>query len=689
MILGLALAAALWPFAAASAADAAPADLARTRAAAASGDSRAQVKLGWMYENGSGAARDYAEAVRWYRKAAEQGNGDGQNSLGWMYQNGWGVAQDYAAAAAWYEKSAAQGNVAGAVDLGWLYENGAGVARDYGKAVALYRQAAAQGDGDGENALGWMYQNGFGAARSDDEAAAWYRKAAAHGSARARGNLAALEALKKEPAAPPPESRPLAAAASPAPAAAAAPPPGRSPLLPLAAAAFILAALVYYFGWLSPAGALLLVKALAAQSPRRAYAAYGRYRALGGKPGSLTAGELYAAFKGSGRLVELVEEPELSASQAVAVAGLLSADGDDFHALRLLAAERPGSAPLSDREHEDVVRVYERAGALGDLADKVCVGKTEAYLSATAAALKRLGKPSESARVLKLLEAPARADPRASAAAAPPAAAADAGVVAGRYELQQKIGEGGMGLVFLGYDRKLSRRVAIKKMRPELRSSPGGSERFVREARIISHLTHPHIVGVHDVVEERGDVFLVMDFVDGRPLSAALAERGRLPLKECVGLFEQVCAAVHVAHESRVLHRDLKPANVMIGKDGYARVTDFGLAREAKDSVSQVTHLDSSGTPAYMAPEQHMGRGGRPADVFALGVCVYETLTGALPFTGPDFLVQKERRKYPPPQFLAPELPPTIEAFVADVLEPDPKKRVADARELLARLKAV
>jgi serine/threonine-protein kinase len=235
------------------------------------------------------------------------------------------------------------------------------------------------------------------------------------------------------------------------------------------------------------------------------------------------------------------------------------------------------------------------------------------------------------------------------------------------------IGQGGMGQVFDGRDRLLGRKVALKKMRPEFKSNPAARERFVKEARLVSQLVHPNIVSVHDIVESEGDVYVVMDFVDGRSLAEILYARRRLGLEECRAIFQCVCEAVDFAHRSRILHRDLKPGNVMIDAGGHPKVMDFGLAREAKDTLSQITQLDQSGTPAYMAPEQHLGKAVRASDVYSLGVTLYEALTGQLPFPGPDFLAQKERMRYPPPQFLA----------------PDPRKRLREAGELYAALKAL
>jgi serine/threonine-protein kinase len=259
----------------------------------------------------------------------------------------------------------------------------------------------------------------------------------------------------------------------------------------------------------------------------------------------------------------------------------------------------------------------------------------------------------------------------------------------GRYEFKGKIGEGGMGVVLEGFDHSLGRRVAIKVMRPEIAHGEGARESFLTEAKIISHLSHPYIVAIHEVVENADGIYLVFDYVDGEPLSSVLRKRGRLPLAECTSVFTYVCEAIASAHRGRVLHRDLKPSNIMIDSAGYAKVMDFGIAREAKDTITRMTNLDNSGTPAYMAPEQHLGRCAKTSDIYALGVCLYQAMTGSLPFPGPDFLAQKERMKYSPPHFLAPDLPKEAELLFAATLALDPKHRVADAAELIESLKSL
>lgn len=255
-------------------------------------------------------------------------------------------------------------------------------------------------------------------------------------------------------------------------------------------------------------------------------------------------------------------------------------------------------------------------------------------------------------------------------------------LIGGNYELGEKIGEGGMGYVFKAYDKKLDRTVALKRMLPELKNSPRDLERFIKEAKIVSHISHPYIVGIHDILQQDGDIFLVFDYVDGAPLSKIIDEKGRLPIGECQTYFTQICQAMGHAHKNNVLHRDLKPANIMIDKTGFAKVMDFGIAREAKDSISRLTQKDTSGTPAYMAPEQHLGTAGKPADIFSIGVCLYEALTGELPFRGPDFLAQKERMMFKPPTKIISSLPKGIDVLMTAVLQGDPAKRIADTDEL-------
>ncbi|MCX5796671.1 MAG: protein kinase, partial [Elusimicrobia bacterium] len=196
-----------------------------------------------------------------------------------------------------------------------------------------------------------------------------------------------------------------------------------------------------------------------------------------------------------------------------------------------------------------------------------------------------------------------------------------------KYELVAQIGEGGMGVVFKAYDRNLDRFVAVKKMRPELRLDSHKREQFIAEARMISKISNPLIVGIHEIIEDNDELFLVLDYVEGRTLSAILKERQRFTLKECQEIFGHICFALSSAHQAKILHRDLKPSNIMFDTRGYIKILDFGLARVAQDTSPQLTVGETSGTLAYMAPEQHLGHTRRASDIYALGVCLYELLT--------------------------------------------------------------
>ncbi|MCX5795314.1 MAG: serine/threonine-protein kinase, partial [Elusimicrobia bacterium] len=196
-------------------------------------------------------------------------------------------------------------------------------------------------------------------------------------------------------------------------------------------------------------------------------------------------------------------------------------------------------------------------------------------------------------------------------------------------------------------------------------------------------------VGIHEIIEDKDELFLVLDYVEGRTLSAILKERQRFTLKECQEIFGHICFALSSAHQAKILHRDLKPSNIMFDTKGYIKILDFGLARVAQETSQQLTVGETSGTLAYMAPEQHLGHTRRASDIYALGVCLYELLTGELPFKGPDYLAQKERLAYVPPNFIAAYLPQEVEPFMASVLAPDPSKRVRDASEFSRLLNAL
>jgi tetratricopeptide (TPR) repeat protein len=257
----------------------------------------------------------------------------------------------------------------------------------------------------------------------------------------------------------------------------------------------------------------------------------------------------------------------------------------------------------------------------------------------------------------------------------------------GRYRLNAELGRGGMGVVFRATDLELGRQVAIKLL-PETASSPSARESLLREARAAAALNHPRVVAVHDVGEEHGVPFFVMEFVEG----ATLRQQAPRDLPDIVEVACQICEALEHAHGHGLVHRDLKPENVLLVEGGgrlSIKLADLGIAAPARgSSETQVTGI--AGTVAYMAPEQALGRpiDGR-VDLYALGVVLYELTTGRLPFTGDDPLAVISQHVHAPPvppRLIRPDLPLAIETVILRLLAKDPEQRFATATDTAAAL---
>jgi len=270
----------------------------------------------------------------------------------------------------------------------------------------------------------------------------------------------------------------------------------------------------------------------------------------------------------------------------------------------------------------------------------------------------------------------------------------EAGVNLGRYRLEKRIGEGGMGSVWLARDELLERAVALKALPRALVTDPSAERRFKREARAMGRLQHPNVVGIYDIgTADPGSgrelPFLVMELVRGRPLNELIA--GRPPFRQVLQWMEQVTRALAAAHEAGIVHRDLKPSNIMVDDEDYVVVLDFGLAR--------LTHRDGDipedtltspgmvlGSCPYMAPEQALGQEVTSAsDIFSFGTVLYEVLTGERAFTGdtPMRVLQAVVRcRYTPIEDLAPGLPPAIYEIVERCMASEASKRYERASEL-------
>lgn len=260
-------------------------------------------------------------------------------------------------------------------------------------------------------------------------------------------------------------------------------------------------------------------------------------------------------------------------------------------------------------------------------------------------------------------------------------------ILGGRYRIVALIGRGGMGDVYRADDLRLGQRVALKFLSPALESDPVAHERLRAEVRSARTISHPNVCRVYDVGEEAGRPFLTMEYIDGEDLASLLRRIGRLPGAKALEVAHQVCAGLAAAHARGVLHRDLKPANVMIDSRGLAKISDFGIAVEAERADCQA---DCAGTAAYMAPERFAGRPATvQSDLYALGLVLYEALTGRPPFVAAT-LGEWERvhREDPPPSpaSVAVDVDPAVNRVVMRCLEKDPARRPASAAAVAASL---
>jgi eukaryotic-like serine/threonine-protein kinase len=264
-------------------------------------------------------------------------------------------------------------------------------------------------------------------------------------------------------------------------------------------------------------------------------------------------------------------------------------------------------------------------------------------------------------------------------------------VIAGRYELLELIGRGGMSSVWKADDRLLDRTVAIKVLHEQYTKDEEYVERFRREARSVAQLSHPNIVTVIDRGEEDGRQYIVFECVEGENLKQLIERSGPLPVREAVLLTLQMARALAFAHDRGLIHRDVKPQNVLLNEDGQAKMTDFGIARSV--DVEGVTITGTVlGTSEYIAPEQARGqRVDALTDVYSLGVVLYEVLTGGVPFQGENFVAIALRHvNEPPPSVLdrRPDCPPRLAMAVERAMAKRPEDRFASMQELVAELEA-
>jgi serine/threonine protein kinase/beta-lactam-binding protein with PASTA domain len=254
-----------------------------------------------------------------------------------------------------------------------------------------------------------------------------------------------------------------------------------------------------------------------------------------------------------------------------------------------------------------------------------------------------------------------------------------------RYEVIERIGGGGMAVVYRALDTLLNRYVSIKVLHAQFSTDEEFVRRFRREAQAAASLSHPNVVNIYDVGREGEDYYIVMEFVDGLTLKEVIQDRAPLPVQEAIDIAKQICSALGHAHENNIVHRDIKPHNILIGKDGRVKVTDFGIARAI---TSNTITQDGSvlGSVHYFSPEQ--ARGGLTdvkSDIYSLGVVLYEMLTGELPFSGetPISVALKHLQDhFVEPRQINPSLPQSVENIILKSLAKDPGVRYQSAREM-------
>lgn len=266
-------------------------------------------------------------------------------------------------------------------------------------------------------------------------------------------------------------------------------------------------------------------------------------------------------------------------------------------------------------------------------------------------------------------------------------------LLAGRYELIEKIGEGGMAVVYKAKDRLLNRYVAIKILRPEFTQDEQFLESFKRESQAAAGLQHPNIVSIYDVGRTGNINFIVMELVDGRPLSDLIKEKGRLDYKTTIDIAKQMASALSIAHKHQIIHRDVKPHNIMITSDGVAKLTDFGIARAVSNATMVADTSKIIGSVHYFSPEQARGAYvDERSDIYSLGIVMFEMLTGRVPFDGEtpvEVALKHINEDVPSPAKLVPGIPPALDKIVLKATDKYQTERYKSIDEMLEALKNV
>jgi len=263
---------------------------------------------------------------------------------------------------------------------------------------------------------------------------------------------------------------------------------------------------------------------------------------------------------------------------------------------------------------------------------------------------------------------------------------------AGRYEIIEELGKGGMGKVYRVEDKKIKEEVALKLIKPEIASDKKTIERFSNELKMARKIRHKNVCGMYDLGEEKGTHYITMEYVPGEDLRGMIKMMGELGAGKSISIAKQVCAGLAEAHRLGVIHRDLKPSNIMIDKEGNARIMDFGIARTIKGKGITGAGV-MVGTPEYMSPEQaEVKEADQRSDIYALGVILYEMVTGRVPFEGetPLGIAMKHKSEAPQdPRELNSQLTEDLSHLILKCLEKDKEKRYQSAGEVRSELSRI
>lgn len=257
-----------------------------------------------------------------------------------------------------------------------------------------------------------------------------------------------------------------------------------------------------------------------------------------------------------------------------------------------------------------------------------------------------------------------------------------------RYTMEKELGRGGMGVVYLAKDKQLDRKVALKFLGTLVDNNEEFRLRFVREAKTAAKINHPNIVAIYDISASQGKAYIAMEFIEGADLHKMLKSKGKLGVREALNYMSQACGALYALHEAGIVHRDIKPDNIVVTHGGLVKLMDFGLAKAADNRITKSNIV--MGTPCYMAPEQALGKDvdGR-ADIYAMGLVLYELLTGKVIFLDGDVITRQIKEMPPKLSELVGEVPEGLDEFAYKCIAKKPDDRFKDCKEVVEAIRKI